>query len=212
MGARHHPASKTLETASALANLLPTGTVLSMEALIPTITNNGMCLRAHRYLSGITIGLNALLCFFSAFTDSFETSDRIYYGYATPGGLKLFGVSRENDLSPEELNKLRLERETYKLHIRDFFHAFMGLLVFLCFAFSDSNVQRCYFYHADKEENAVVTTLPLLASVFAGFFFAIWPTRRRGIGTAAFTGIAGGGKTEILKPEEPKPSHHKNQA
>lgn len=69
----------------------------------------------------------------------------------------------------------------------DFVHAFVSLLVFMAFAFSDSDVENCFFGFgegANRNVDAVVMNLPLAAGVFSSFFFIIFPTTRRGIGYA----------------------------
>ncbi|KAJ6757249.1 PROTEIN DMP3 [Salix koriyanagi] len=78
-------------SAANLANLLPTGTVLAAQALIPSFTNNGQCVLANEYLTLGIIVCCSLACFLSSFTDSFTGKDgRIYYGIATKNGLWVF--------------------------------------------------------------------------------------------------------------------------
>ncbi|XP_055961633.1 protein DMP3-like isoform X2 [Mercurialis annua] len=63
---------KSLATSAAnLSNLLPTGTVLVFETLVPSFSNNGECFRANKYLTLAVIILCSLSCFLSSFTDSF---------------------------------------------------------------------------------------------------------------------------------------------
>ncbi|OIT40344.1 hypothetical protein A4A49_16307 [Nicotiana attenuata] len=74
-----------------VSNLLPTGTVLAFQTLMPSFTDGGSCLLTHKFLTGILIVLCAAACFFSSFTDSFlDENGKLYYGIAVWKGLHVF--------------------------------------------------------------------------------------------------------------------------
>ncbi|KAL5835579.1 hypothetical protein ACOSQ4_015076 [Xanthoceras sorbifolium] len=93
------PGNKKLSIAANLANLLPIGTTLVFQAFMPSFTNNGSCLRAHKSLTSSTIICFSVICFFSSFTNSFiaASNGKLYYGLATPNGLHIFNKDEDND-------------------------------------------------------------------------------------------------------------------
>ncbi|TXG65647.1 hypothetical protein EZV62_006922 [Acer yangbiense] len=192
---------KKLSTAANLANLLPTGTVLAFQALVPSFSNNGSCLPANRYLTLSVIAGFSFVCFLSSFTDSFVASNgKVYYGIATHKGLYIFNKEEDPNAHDEEEGKdddqkkkkdgggstTTKKDDTEEYHIRfiDFVHAFSSLLVFLVFATNDSDVQNCFFRHATPNGNALMMNLPLAVGAGASFIFMLFPTTRRGIGYA----------------------------
>ncbi|KAH7527262.1 hypothetical protein ACOSP7_014981 [Xanthoceras sorbifolium] len=181
-----------LSTAANLANLLPTGTVLAFQALIPSFSNNGSCLPAHKYLTLSAITCFSLICFFSSFSDSFVASNgKVYYGIATLKGLYVFN-QEDNHVDDEEKGAGAEEDhlhdndkfKEYRIRFIDFVHAFSSLLVFLVFATNDSDVQNCFFPHATPNGNALMMNLPLAVGAAVSFLFMLFPTTRRGIGYA----------------------------
>ncbi|XP_031261584.1 protein DMP10-like [Pistacia vera] len=206
--------SKPLATAANLANLLPTGTVLAFQALAPSFSNNGSCLPANRYLTLSIIVACAFVCFFSSLTDSFiDDNGKLSYGIATFKGFYIFNkddrdendvekadaagkechkhedaagkeCNKNEDTADKECNKNEYKPSNYKIHPKDFVHAFASLLVFLVFATSSTDVQRCFFPHAGANGNTLMMNLPLAVGAFASFLFTIFPTKRRGIGYA----------------------------
>ncbi|EEF49777.1 protein DMP10 [Ricinus communis] len=179
---------KTLaSTAANLANLLPTGTVLAFEALVPSFSNDGECFAANRYLTLGVIICCSLVCFLSSFTDSFVGHDgKIYYGIATFKGLYVFNDCDCSDGCGEEEIKGN-KKTNYRITLIDFIHAFSSLIVFLVFAISSSNVQECFFSKAGPNEKQIIMNLPLGIGLFSSFLFTIFPTRRRGIGYGDMT-------------------------
>ncbi|KAF9670004.1 hypothetical protein SADUNF_Sadunf13G0023300 [Salix dunnii] len=169
-------------SAANLANLLPTGTVLAAEALLPSFTNNGECSLANEYLTLGIIACCSLACFLSSFTDSFTGKDgRIYYGIAIWKDFLVFNdVDSEDGAGGEEKHN----REKLAITYIDFVHAFTSLTVFLVFAMSDSNVQKCFFPKVGANEKALIMNLPLGAGFLASLLFMLFPTRRKGIGYA----------------------------
>ncbi|KAL0412922.1 UNVERIFIED_CONTAM: protein DMP3 [Sesamum radiatum] len=190
-----HPVHKTLASAANLANLLPTGTVLAFRTLIPSFSNKGTCQLSNRCLTTGLIAFCSVICFLSSFTDSFTDSDgKLYYGIATFKGLYIFNMSTTDhddaqmpgsDEDEEKMNNSStMDLSKFRISLIDFVHAFVSLLVFLAFAFSDSDVQSCFFAVGGADLDVLVVNLPLAAGVFSSFLFMIFPTTRRGIGYA----------------------------
>ncbi|KAJ6359842.1 hypothetical protein OIU77_003949 [Salix suchowensis] len=101
--AMQNPVKPLQASAANLANLLPTGTVLAAQALIPSFTNNGECALANEYLTLGIIVCCSLACFLSSFTDSFTgKDDRIYYGIAMWKDFWVFNDVDNNDGAGEE--------------------------------------------------------------------------------------------------------------
>ncbi|KAG2695458.1 hypothetical protein I3760_07G013100 [Carya illinoinensis] len=173
----NHPVNNTLASVANLANLLPTGTVLTFQVLTPTFSNNGSCNLFNKCLTASIIVFCAICCLLSSFTDSFADKDgKVYHGIATTKGLYIFNA--DNYSSCEDTKNL----DKFKLSFIDFVHAFVSLFVFMIFAVSDSSVQSCFFPGAGANEKALIMNLPLIAGVLSSFVFTIFPTRRKGIG------------------------------
>ncbi|KAK9215418.1 hypothetical protein WN944_007423 [Citrus x changshan-huyou] len=187
-------------SAANLANLLPTGTVLAYQALMPSLSNNGTCLAAHKYLSIVALAGCSIVCFLSSFTDSYYSKGKLYYGIATIDGLHIFnkkdyedeGEKADNDIEygVKGTEKERVYLDTYKIRWIDFVHAFTSLLVFLVFATTNSDARRCFFPHPGPNTNVLLMHLPILVGGFASFLFMLFPTDRRGFGFADHTHMA----------------------
>ncbi|KNA07711.1 hypothetical protein SOVF_169360 [Spinacia oleracea] len=182
---------KTLSSAANLANLLPTGTVLAFQALIPPFSQNGLCHPVNTYLTISLIVVFALICFLSSFTDSFMGPDgKLYYGIATRKGIYVFNgmkweeEERENGREAKDLSK-------HRIRFIDFVHAFVSLAVFLVFAFSDQHVLKCFLWNSANEDwvSALLLNLPLGVGALSSFLFVLFPTNRRGIGYADMAAI-----------------------
>ncbi|ESR46437.1 hypothetical protein CICLE_v10003468mg [Citrus x clementina] len=182
-------------SAANLANLLPTGTVLAYQALMPSLSNNGTCLAAHKYLSIVALAGCSIVCFLSSFTDSYYSSKgKLYYGIATTTGLHIFNKKDSEDEGEKADNNIEdgdkgTEKEgvcldTYKIRWIDFVHAFTSLLVFLVFATTNSDARRCFFPHPGPNTNVLLMHLPILVGAFASLLFMLFPTDRRGFGFA----------------------------
>ncbi|GLT38335.1 hypothetical protein SLA2020_125910 [Shorea laevis] len=173
---------KTLATASNLANLLPTNTVLIFQALLPSFSNNGNCSTAHKYLTLGIIFVCTVACFLSSFTDSFVYEDRkLYYGIATWNGLYVFNDDLQDALDQDKETTQKMLK-SYRLDPIDFVHAVTSSLVFLVVSISSSDVQDCFFPKAGPNEEALIINLPLGVGILASLLFMIFPTKRRGIG------------------------------
>ncbi|TXG65643.1 hypothetical protein EZV62_006918 [Acer yangbiense] len=203
------PGHKKLPVAANLSNLLPTGTVLAFQALIPSFTNNGSCITSHKVLTSSAIITFSLVCLISCFTDSFiATNGKLYYGIATRKGLHIFNRNKNddgddvnsNDKVPNEkeegnraqhleegvINRVSDEKELAKYRIRfiDFVHAFCSWLVFIVYAMCSSDVMRCFYPHPSDNVNVLMVNLPLAVGGAVSFLFMLFPTKRRGIGYA----------------------------
>ncbi|KAF7850105.1 hypothetical protein BT93_L5851 [Corymbia citriodora subsp. variegata] len=136
-----------------LIRLLPTGTVFLFQFLNPVLTNNGKCHPVNKYLSAALIGVCGLSCCLACFTDSYKGMFGLtYYGIATPKGL--WPGSSSVDLSG------------YKLRFSDFVHAFTAVIIFAVL----------------NKEKTLTMVLPTVVGAIAGMVFALFPTKRHGIG------------------------------
>ncbi|XP_073009543.1 protein DMP2-like [Typha latifolia] len=170
---------RTLSSMANLMKLLPTGTVLAFQSLIPSFTNHGSCYTSNRYISGLLILLCAVSCVFFSFTDSLIGRDgKPYYGLATFNGFYVFnyrGADEERDVLFGDLSSLRIR-------LLDYLHAFFSALVFLVVAFSDSEIQYCFSLGDNPSARQLLVNLPLGAGLLASVVFMVFPTSRKGIG------------------------------
>ncbi|CAN8231492.1 unnamed protein product [Cochlearia groenlandica] len=165
---------QTFQTTAHLANLLPTGTVLAFQLLSPIFSNGGQCDLASKIMTSTLVAICAFSCFILSFTDSYKDKNgTICYGFATNRGLWIIDGSAT---LPQELST------KYKLRFIDFAHAFMSLLVFGAVVLFDRNAVNCFFPAPSAEALEVITALPVGVGVFCSMLFAIFPTRRNGIG------------------------------
>uniref|UniRef100_A0A7N0R945 Uncharacterized protein n=1 Tax=Kalanchoe fedtschenkoi TaxID=63787 RepID=A0A7N0R945_KALFE len=165
---------QTFQSTAHLANLLPTGTVLTFQLLSPIVSNQGDCDFVTRYMTSALVGLCGLSCFLQSFTDSFKDKDgNVCYGFATVRGLWVIDGSGN---LPQPL------ASKYRLHLIDFMHALMSILVFAAIALFDDNVVHCLYPSPSKEVQEILTGLPVCIGVFCSMFFVAFPTRRHGIG------------------------------
>ncbi|XP_030540862.1 protein DMP2-like [Rhodamnia argentea] len=149
--------------------LLPTGTVFLFQFLNPVLTNNGKCHAANKYLSAVLIGLCGLSCSLACFTDSYKGKFGLtYYGVATPKGL--WPGSSSVDLSG------------HKLRFGDFVHAFMSVLIFAVLVLLDTNTMRCFYPSFEHTQNTLIMVLPPVTGTISSVVFALFPTKRHGIG------------------------------
>ncbi|KAB2046121.1 hypothetical protein ES319_D01G210700v1 [Gossypium barbadense] len=168
--------SQTLASTANLANLLPTGTLLAFQLLVPTFTNNGSCDAATRSMTLLLLLLLALSCFLASFTDSVKSSDgQVYYGFATFKGMFLFDYpdSKESDLP--DLSK-------YRIKVMDGVHGVLSVLVFGVVALRDKNVLNCFYPTPKHETEEVLNIAPVGVGLICSLLFVVFPTRRHGIG------------------------------
>ncbi|XP_062208426.1 protein DMP10-like [Phragmites australis] len=170
---------KVMSSASNLAQLLPTGTVLAYQALSPSFTNHGTCLPSNKWLTAAMVTILAALSLFFSFTDSIVGRDRkLYYGVATLHGFNVFNFSGEEEKREWALGEL----QRLRLRPLDYVHAFFTAVVFLTVAFSDAGLQRCFFPSASPNTKELLTNLPLGMAFLSSFLFMIFPSKRKGIG------------------------------
>ncbi|KAB1202299.1 hypothetical protein CJ030_MR8G008697 [Morella rubra] len=175
-----HKKTGVANTAANLSNLLPTGTVLAFQALVPSFSHNGKCNIFNQYLAGFVIAFCAVICFFMSFTDSFISEEnKLYYGIATCKGFCVFNYKDR----AEEEEKISKRLETYKIQPLDFVHAFGSLFVFLIFAISSPDVLTCFFPEtSESDQYSIVVYLPLVAGLLGSCVFTVFQTTRKGLG------------------------------
>lgn len=106
---------------------------------------------------------------------------KLYYGLATPKGIKVFYDETDHDL---DLDAKTIMLSKYRLTAIDFVHACCSMTLFLVMACSSTYVQGCFFPEPGPNANALMKNLPLLAGAVASGLFMLFPTKRRGIGFA----------------------------
>ncbi|KAL6176245.1 hypothetical protein ACLB2K_052880 [Fragaria x ananassa] len=168
--------SQTLTGTANLANLLPTGTLLALQLLVPVFTNNGSCDAATRPMTLFLLLLLALSCFLASFTDSVKAPNgQVCYGIATPKGLFLFDSSSSATAAGADLTK-------YKLRFIDLVHALLSVLVFGAVALRDKNVVGCFYPMPAHETQEVLDIVPIGVGLLCSLLFVVFPTTRHGIG------------------------------
>ncbi|KAJ0969450.1 hypothetical protein J5N97_022327 [Dioscorea zingiberensis] len=176
--------SQALASTAHLANLLPTGTVLAFQLLIPIFTNNGSCDAVTRPLTLCLLAVLAASCFLACFTDSFRSPDgKLHYGIATLHGLWLFEVDTNEEYHSG------VEMEKYRLRLMDCMHAFMSVMVFASIALRDKNVVSCFYPLPEHETQEVLDIVPLGVGVLCSCLFVLFPTRRHGVGFPVTNGV-----------------------
>ena len=166
---------KTIKGTAHLANLLPTGTVLTFQMFSPAFTNQGRCPTVANHT--ITICL-LIFCsvssFLLCFTDSFrDERGKVRYGLATFKGL--FVLDGSHMITTDEAAK-------YRLTFIDFFHAFMSVLVFGAVAMFDQNIVSCFYPKPSEEGKQLLFAIPVGVGVVCSILFVLFPSRRHGIG------------------------------
>ncbi|GLT97044.1 hypothetical protein SLE2022_146300 [Rubroshorea leprosula] len=168
--------SQTLTSTANLANLLPTGTLLAFQLLLPIFTNNGACDSATGPMTMVLLLLLALSCFLASFTDSVKASDgQVYYGFATFKGMYLFDY-------PDPVGSDLPDLSKYRIRLIDGVHAVLSVLVFGAVAFRDKNVVSCFYPLPAKETQEVLDIVPVGIGLICSLLFVVFPTRRHGIG------------------------------
>ncbi|GLT77314.1 hypothetical protein SLA2020_489120 [Shorea laevis] len=168
--------SQTLTGTANLANLLPTGTLLAFQILMPIFTSNGACDSATRPMTLVLLLVLAVSCFLASFTDSVKASDgQVYYGFVTFKGMYLFDYPDPTGSGLPDLSK-------YKIRLIDGVHAVLSVLVFGAVALRDRNVVSCFYPSPEKETKEVLDIVPVGIGLICGLLFMVFPTRRHGIG------------------------------
>ncbi|XP_068312113.1 protein DMP3 [Pyrus communis] len=168
--------SQTLTSTANLANLLPTGTLLAFQLLIPIFTGNGSCDAATRPMTLILLLLLALSCFLASLTDSVKALDgQVYYGLATTKGLFVFDYPDASGSGLPDLSK-------YKIRFIDLVHAVLSVFVFGAVALRDKNVLGCFYPTPGHQTQEVLDIAPVGIGLICSLLFVVFPTRRHGIG------------------------------
>lgn len=166
--------SQTFQSTAHLANLLPTGTVLTFQFLSPIFTNKGECDPVSQLMTSTLLALCAMSCFLQCFTDSFrDDNGNVCYGFATFRGLWIIDGS---GTIPPEL------AADFQLRFIDFVHAITSILVFAAIALFDENVVNCFYPILADETKELLTSLPVGIGILRSMLFVVFPTRRHGIG------------------------------
>ncbi|XP_068657821.1 protein DMP6-like [Aristolochia californica] len=167
---------QTFRSTAHLANLLPTGTVLTFQLLSPVFTNQGKCNLTNQYLTECLIVLCGISCFVLSFTDSYRDGEgKVRHGLATMNGLWVIDNEDTNNLRPEEATR-------YRVKFIDLVHAIMSILVFGVVILFDQNVVKCFCPEPSEETKQVLTGLPVGIGVICSMLFIAFPTTRHGIG------------------------------
>ncbi|KAG9457662.1 hypothetical protein H6P81_002170 [Aristolochia fimbriata] len=159
-----------------LANLLPTGTVLTFQLLSPVFTNQGKCSPTNHYMTKCLIVLCGISCFVLSFTDSYRDGEgRVRHGLATLKGLWVFDGEDASALHPDVATK-------YRLKFIDFVHAVMSIMVFGVVVLFDQNVVKCFCPEPSEDVKEILTGLPVGIGFVCSLMFIAFPTTRHGIG------------------------------
>ncbi|XP_042507371.1 protein DMP3-like [Macadamia integrifolia] len=171
--------SQTLTGTAKLTNLLPTGTLMAFQLLIPIFTNNGFCDSLTSHLTLLLLMLLSLSCFLACFADSFKSLDgQVYYGIATSKGMWLFDYQPEATTGSNALPDL----SKYKLRPVDFAHGVLTVLVFFSIALRDRNVLSCFYPQPKHEMQQLLDIVPVGVGLLCSLLFMVFPTRRHAIG------------------------------
>ncbi|KAL1197459.1 Protein DMP1 [Cardamine amara subsp. amara] len=166
-------ATKSLGGLQSLIKLLPTGTLFIYLLLNPALTNDGECSTSNKVMSSILVTLCSFSCVFSCFTDSFKGLDGSRkYGIVTKKGLWTYAEPGSEDLSK------------YKLRIADFVHAIFVVAVFGTLVLLDANTASCFYPNFRETQKTLVVSLPPAVGVASAGIFALFPSKRNGIGYA----------------------------
>ncbi|KAJ1687472.1 hypothetical protein LUZ63_018862 [Rhynchospora breviuscula] len=165
---------QTFKSTAHLTKLLPTGTVLTYQYLVPVFTNQGRCSPLDQHMTCWLIALCALSCFFLSFTDSFrDQKGTVRYGLATTNG---FWVIDGSDTVPQGV------AAGYRIRFIDFIHAVVSMFIFVAVAMFDQNVMHCLYPVPSEDTKKMLTALPVVIGVVGSSLFVTFPTTRHGIG------------------------------
>ncbi|CAN0853198.1 Protein DMP4 [Linum grandiflorum] len=170
----HKVIGKTCQTTQDLAKHLPTGTVLVFQLMSPIVTREGNCDKVSLYLTAMLVAVCGLSCFLLCFTDSFRDKNGVVcYGIVTFHGIRL--IDTMADIPPKFAEK-------YRLRLIDFVHGFMSVLVFAVVVLFDKNMVQCFCPTPTDQIQKLLTALPIMISGICATLFAVFPTKRHGIG------------------------------
>ncbi|ESQ47713.1 hypothetical protein EUTSA_v10022105mg [Eutrema salsugineum] len=165
--------NKSLTGLESLIKLLPTGTLFIYLLLNPVLTNDGECSTVNKVMSSILVALCSFSCVFSCFTDSFKgKAGSRKYGIVTKKGLWTYADPGSVDLS------------MYKLRIADFVHAVFVVAVFGTLVLLDANTASCFYPKFRETQKSLVMALPPAVGFASAAIFALFPSKRNGLGYA----------------------------
>ncbi|KAI3440763.1 uncharacterized protein J3R85_003218 [Psidium guajava] len=166
---------KTFKLTAYLANLLPTGTVLTFQVVSPVLTHQGKCPTSLNHtLTLALLALCAVSCFFLCFTDTVrDERGKVRHGIATFKGLWVLDGSVQ--LSSEAA-------AGYRIRLLDLLHGVMSMLVFASIALFDPNVVKCFYPSPSEEARQLLVAVPIGVGVACSLIFLACPTKRHGIG------------------------------
>ncbi|MCO5585756.1 hypothetical protein L7F22_039692 [Adiantum nelumboides] len=139
----------SVKSAGHLTNLLPTGTLLFFQFLLPILSNGGDCTGSPIYgvATMILLLVCGVWCFFLSFTDTIKgPNGKLYHGVAMPRGLWLPARSRQV-FAASGLSRFRVCP-------LDFLHAVLSLSVFAAVALFTPNVATCIIPSLDSHAAA----------------------------------------------------------
>lgn len=163
----------SVKSAGHLTNLLPTGTLLFFQFLLPILSNGGDCTGSPAYaaMTAILLIVCGIWCSFLSFTDTVKAPNgKFYHGVATPRGLWLPQSARVVSAS-------RLSR--FRLCPLDFLHALLSLSVFTAVALFTPNVTACLLPDSTLMPEKLQDSLPLVVGFVASFLCIVFPSPRR---------------------------------
>ncbi|KAH7446948.1 hypothetical protein KP509_01G083600 [Ceratopteris richardii] len=167
--------SLAVKNASNLCNLLPGGTLLFFQSLLPIVSNGGACTNSQAY-TFMTLALLLFCgtwCAFLPFTDTVKAPNgKLYHGIATRRGLWL---PQSGDAPFRTGRAVSLAR----FHLRpiDFLHASLSLCVFISVALFTPNVSNCFFHSIIPQD--LQNSVPLIVGFVASFLCIVFPSPRR---------------------------------
>ncbi|CAI0468862.1 unnamed protein product [Linum tenue] len=170
----HKVISKACQTTHDLARHLPTGTVLAFQLLSPIVTGEGNCDSSGLYLTAVLVAVCGLSCFLLCFTDTFrDKSGKVCHGIVTFRGIWVIDA-------PANIPPGFAER--YRMQLMDFVHGFLSVLVFMVVVLFDKNTVTCFCPAPSDQIQKLLIALPILISGICSALFAVFPTKRHGIG------------------------------
>lgn len=178
-----------------LANVLPTGTFLVFQLLVPLATNNGNCHTTEKVVTIITLIVLSILCCLSSFTDSYKAENGVlYYGVVTTIGL--WNPNFRN------LNIVGIQGSTYigggtkyMLQFDDFVNATVSVVAFATISLLTTPVTTCLYSNIS---GSIVKTIPLLVGLIVSVICAFGTNSRHGIGFAISYGNSCGNGGSLL--------------
>lgn len=201
----------SVDITTRLSYLLPTGTFLTFQVLAPLATNNGKCGVTEKALTGATLGLLALGCILTSFTDSYTAPDgKVYNGFLTRHGLwvpsydaaeMVGGAEADGQVVPEEnpdatsrarkpklteakkekINKKYIVGSKFVIMPSDYINAALSAIAFLTLTLFTDPVSTCFYPNLSA---TVLKTMPVLLAAVLSFFCSFSGKVRHGYGNS----------------------------